>query len=243
RPRPPAVTPPPAVAAAVDAGVGPPVPPAPALAHLQLDSDPQGATGTVGGKPFGPAPGRIDVAAGDIDIHLELPGRAPYDRTITVGAGQVVPLLAVLPDALARLVVVSHPAGAAVMLDGERLGVTPLDLANLQPSAHAHLTIEAPDLQPASVTIDLVAGETATVERTLRPAPVPLGTIALQVEDGWGDVYLKGKKIGRAPSQLQLPVGRHHLLLRNPPSGREWSLDVDVAAAPKVNFYTTKLGG
>ena len=58
-----------------------------------------------------------------------------------------------------------------------------------------------------------------------------MGAIALQVVDGWGEVYLGGKKIGQAPAKsLALPIGRHHLRIVNPPTGRTVELDVDVTA-------------
>ena len=86
------------------------------------------------------------------------------------------------------------------------------------------------------------AGREARVERTLRPAPAALGTIGLQIDDGWGEVFLKGKKVGKAPNQaLQLPVGHHRLRIVNPPSGREVWLEVDVFPPPDVRYYSTRL--
>jgi serine/threonine protein kinase len=229
----------PVAATTVDAGVDAPPP----RARLQLTSTPSGARGTVGGAPFGPTPASIDVAPGEVEVRLELPGRAPFVRRYTVAAGQTLFVDANLAEARARLIVVTHPPGAAVLLDGERVGVTPLELTDLAARPRARLTLELDEYLPTSATIDLVAGQPARIERTLRPAPVPLGTIKLMIEDGWGEVYLRGKKVGKAPNQaLQLPVGKHRLRIVNPPSGREVWLDVDVSAS-EVRFYSTRLPG
>ena len=81
-----------------------------------------------------------------------------------------------------------------------------------------------------------IAGREAKVARTLRAAPVPTGTIALQVVDGWGDVYLNGKKVGRAPARaLRLPLGKHRLKIVNPPTERVVELTVEVK--PDENTY------
>ena len=54
-------------------------------------------------------------------------------------------------------------------------------------------------------------------------------------------MFLKGKKVGKAPNQaLQLPVGHHRLRIVNPPSGREVWLEVDVSAT-KTLYYRTRL--
>ncbi len=226
----------PVVAVAVDAGLDA----SPAPAHIEIASDPSGATGTVGGLAFGPSPAAIDVAAGVIEIRLELRGRAPYVNQITVVAGQRVLLQPTMAPASARLIVNSHPSGATVIVDGERLGVTPLTLTDLAARPRARITLEHADLLPVSGTIDLVAGEELRFERTLRPAPVALGTIQLQIVDSWGEVYLKGKKVGKAPNPaLQLPVGHQRLRIVNPPSGRETWIEVDVSAT-ETRPYTAR---
>ena len=226
----------PIAAVAIDAGVDA----APALAHLTIDSNPSGATGTVAGVPFGPTPATIDVAPGVVDIRVELAGFAPYVRRIPVSAGAN-RIFAELAAARAQLKVISRPPGASVQIEGDSVGVTPLELTDLVAASHVRVTLDHPDFVSLTVFVDLVAGKPAVIDRALRPTPPVMGTISLQIEDGWGDVYLKGKKIGKAPNQaLQLPVGRHHLRVVNPPSGRQVEFDVDVDAT-KILYYSKRL--
>ena len=226
----------PVVAAPIDAGIDAP----PARASFQITSSPSGATGTVGGQPFGPTPSSIDVAPGDVEVRLEYPGRATYVKVFTVAAGQRVLVDASLPDAPARLVVDSRPPGATVTLDGREVGKTPLTLTDLVAHQGARVTLSHPDFVTVSGTVDLVAGGERRFERTLRPPPPVMGTIKLYIEDGWAHVSLKGKPLGKAPTAaLALPVGRHRLTLRDA-NGREWTLDVDVSAS-EVKYYSTRL--
>ncbi|MEQ1736836.1 MAG: PEGA domain-containing protein, partial [Rhodoglobus sp.] len=232
----------PATAAhALDAGVegGAERPPS-GRARLVIESVPSGATGTVAGLAFGPTPGSIDVPAGTVDLHLELPGRPPCIDRVTVAASETLRTKCAFAEAWARLVVDSHPAGATVLIDGKRVGVTPLTLTELAAHPRAGITLEHADYLPATGIVDLVAGADVRFERTLRAAPPVMGKIKLFVEDGWAWVFLKGKKVGRAPNgALPLPVGRQRLKLQDY-NGREWFLDVDVSPT-EVHQYTTKL--
>ena len=129
---------------------------------------------------------------------------------------------------------------ASFGIDGDTADVlgTPVDV-----DLDDQFGVYAVGFLPVSETLELVAGREATLDRALRPAPPVLGAISLMIEDGWGEVFVNGRKVGKAPNQaLRLPVGRHRLLIRNPPSGREVSLDVTVDAS-KVLFYKTRLPG
>jgi hypothetical protein len=77
------------------------------------------------------------------------------------------------------------------------------------------LTLSRPGYDPLTFPIDLIAGKTTEVERSLTGTP-KYGTVQLRMKSGWGDVYLDGKKIARAPtSSLKLPVGRISLQFVN----------------------------
>lgn len=92
----------------------------------------------------------------------------------------------------------------------------------------------APSAQPASTPVKLPQESPPMASKDKR------GTISLYIDDSWADVYLGGKKVGRAPTRaLELPVGTHILTLRNPPSGRETTIEVQVDAE-RSNYFRTK---
>src|SRR5262249_26092219 len=106
---------------------------------------------------------------------------------------------------------------------------TPLDRDDLDPATGVELVISKPGFETVRRRLDLTLDTPATVDEELR-AVQRFGTIDLFIDDGWADVYLKGEKVGRAPVKgLKLPVGHQRLRLVNPPSGKETTLDVDVA--------------
>ncbi|MEZ4368262.1 MAG: serine/threonine-protein kinase [Kofleriaceae bacterium] len=219
--------------------------PPPTTGTLEIDSVPPGASGRVGEVAFGPTPTRVEVPAGQpLKVALELARYQPYvDDRVEVGPGQLVRMRAVMVPAKAILRVRSTPDGAAVTVDGRRLGETPLERADLEPRPSAVVTLAKDGYVGATARVALVSGEVATVERELRPEP-RVGTIDLNIDGGWADVYFRGKRIGRAGQGagkgLRLPVGTQRLRLVNPVSGRERTLDV-VVAEDKVNYYSTPL--
>src|SRR5262249_46994130 len=153
------------------------------------------------------------------------------DYDVTLAAGERIVYRPSLMPARARLHVDSDPPGATVSLRGRALGQTPLDLGDLDALGKVELGLALAGSEHASAAVELRAGEPAEAHAALHALP-KLGTIKIQVEGdiGWGDVYLGGKKIGRAPSpNIRLPVGRQRLRLVNPPTGRETLLDVDVS--------------
>jgi hypothetical protein len=196
--------------------------------------------------PFGSTPATLEVPAGTLAVRIELADHEPYvDDRLVVSAGQTLRLRATLAPALARIMLVTDPPGAKVVLDGVTLGVTPLSADRLMPRHGARVTLTKPGFASQTFPVDLTAARETHVERTLRATPPPTGEISLSVVDTqgplWGDVYLHGKKIGRAPDRaLRLPVGKHRLLITNEPTGRSTTITVDVMDG-QVRVYTARL--
>lgn len=174
-------------------------------------------------------------------IEVELAGYEPYVlEAETLRAGETLRVQTQLVRAMAKLEVRSDPTGAMVSLDGVELGTTPLNRAGLSVRKGASLLISKSGFQPVEVKVDLVGGEVATVSRSLKAA-VRYGEINLFIEEGWADIYLRGKNLGRAPIKgLKLPVGSHELRLVNPPSNKEKTLQV-IVDPDEVKYYRTKL--
>jgi hypothetical protein len=94
--------------------------------------------------------------------------------------------------------------------------------------------------EPVRQKIALVAGKPTEITQTLKPGQ-RFGTIKLLVKNGWGDVYLRGTKIGRAPSpSLRLPVGTQSLHLKNPGKNPpiEWDVSCDVSETEQLTCTT-----
>jgi hypothetical protein len=224
------------VPVAVDAGA------AAATGILELDSVPPGATASIDGKKVGVTPARIDVTPGrPLVVKLSLAAHDPYvDDRVVVEPGRTVRIRAILAAARARLRVTSDPPGATVLLAERPIGETPVTLDDLEPGKDQPLALTRAGYERVEVSVDLLAGKQVSVHRALKVAP-KMGAIDLFIDEGWAEVYLKGKKVGRAPAKgLKLPVGKHRLKLVNPPSKKSKLLDV-VVDETEVKYYRTRL--
>jgi len=175
-------------------------------------------------------------------VKLELAGHQPYvDDRVVVEGGRTVRVRAILATARARLRVTSEPAGATVYLGERAVGETPLSLDDLDPALGVEVALVRAGHERVVAKVDLVAGELVEVNRVLRAMAPRQGAIDLYIDDGWAEVYLGGKRIGRAPAKgLKLPVGRHKLKLVNPPSKKSKVIEV-VVEANQVRYYRTRL--
>ena len=86
-----------------------------------------------------------------------------------------------------------------------------------EPVVEAPAPPEAPD--PTSVEPEVARPHAprAASPRDRRPGPsaaVQTGQVFVVANGGWADIYLRGQRVGRTPTRLTLPVGRHVLELR-----------------------------
>ena len=211
-------------------------------ASLTIESIPSGATVWLDGVEL---PGKTPTVtpvepARPHQIELETPGyRRATIAGITLGAGESFPISKTLVPIQATLKLTTEPADARVKLGDELIGTTPLERTNLTPGAGQSLTISKAGYQTIKLTVDLDADEPTTINRILRAA-VRYGKISLYIDGGWANVYLRGKKVGRAPDKgIALPVGKQRLRLYNPHSKKEQFLDV-VVVESEVKYYRVK---
>ncbi len=201
---------------------------------------PEGASGTINGAKFGPTPHRAsNVPAGTWKIHLELEGYLPIDYDIKLAAGETVVDRQRFTPAPATLVVTTEPVGVQVTLGGRSLGSTPLTKDDLTAEKGVTLSLTKPGFESLSFKVELERGETLKIEKTLKEAQ-KFAEVKLLVSNGFGDVFLAGKKIGRAPTpKIKLPVGIVKLHLVNTVAKVEWDATCVVTeAGPNVCTLT-----
>jgi len=201
---------------------------------------PEGASGTINGATFGPTPHRANnVPAGTWKIHLELDGYLPIDYEIKLAAGATVVDRQRFTPAPATLVVTTEPVGVQVTLGGRSLGTTPLTRDNLTAEKGVTLSLTKSGFEPLSFKVELERGKTLTIERTLKEAQ-KFASVQLRIPNGFGDVFLAGKKIGRAPTPtIKLPVGTVKLHLVNSVAKVEWDATCVVTeAGPNICTIT-----
>ncbi|MBL8941178.1 MAG: serine/threonine protein kinase [Archangium sp.] len=153
------------------------------------------------------------------------------------------------------LVVSSSPPGATISVDGASVGTAPVTLDSLSPGEHKlEATLEG--FLPATRMVPLPKpGERFNLELALAPVPVAppvvvekpvdkpqpakpkaMGKLTLKTTP-WTSVFLGARKLGDTPLiDEPLPVGTHVLKLKNPDTGLDSSIEVEI----KAGQVTTK---
>jgi PEGA domain len=105
----------------------------------------------------------------------------------------------------------SGPVGAAIYMNGNFYGYSPITIPNLYPGSYsmkASLNGYTPDTQ----VINVYAGQTATYYPTLQPSPPPprsTGTVRVTSNPDHALIYVDGTYQGKAPLTITLYPGSH----------------------------------
>jgi len=153
-------------------------------------SDPVGADILLNNKPMGTTPLRIiNIPAAIYRLTIKGSERKPLDSTITVAANATqkisLVLLPILPgepgevqsSALCTLVVKTTPPGATLFVNDRPAGVTPFANDTMQPGTY-HLRLDLAGYNSMEGTLDLLAGESHTVDKKMAFKPVAVATAA-----------------------------------------------------------------
>lgn len=118
---------------------------------LRLDSVPEGATVRLGATVFGRTPLVIpQLPPGDCQLSLEYPSWPAVAFKATITAGVEATGTVRLPHG--KLTIESRPPGAAVLLNGKSLGLTPLTVEHF-PAGTRKLTLRAKDFPPVELSV------------------------------------------------------------------------------------------
>ena len=146
---------------------------------VAVTSVPNGASVTLDGEYEGTTPVIIpDVLPGNHEISLKYPGYAPMVQSISVGSFQTTAVnanLVVSAEPAGNtgiLSVLSDPAGAQVLVDGDVKGVSPATIPGLAAGTHTVL-LKLEDYYDLSTTVNITAGQTRNYTTALRKAFAP----------------------------------------------------------------------
>lgn len=196
--------------------------PSPQHGALTVTTEPAGATVLVDGQDRGRTPESgdglniPDLRVGRHTVHGRLEAHSPSDPVVaTVVAGQRSKVLIRLEPLRSSVKLLSIPAGASVLVDGELRGKTPTTLEGLTPGSRLAITL----------TLEGYQNE----ERVLtapRPGSTDAELFQLSLAPDWGQIHvtanvqvkgvrLNGRPVGTAlPLKgFRVPVGEHTLEL------------------------------
>ena len=206
----------------------------PATGTLSVGTSPAGIAVFVDGQPHGVTPLGVELPAGEHVIELRTETeRRRIPITLTAG-GQVSQYFEFARAGAAtptgELLVRTEPIGAAVTVDGQYVGRSPVSVPDLAPGTHTVVMQNDTGTQTERVIIE--NGRTASLV-------VSLGAANKASTAGWirldapADIQVLegGRVIGSTDlERVMLPVGRHDLEFVNTPLGYRERRTVQVTA-------------
>jgi len=188
----------------------------PTTGSIVMNSTPIGAAITLDGTETGQVTPYTfsELAPGEHTVAVNLAGYEPATQTVNVIAGSSVPAdftLVMIPTT-GSIVVNSTPVGAAITLDGtETSQVTPHTFDALTPGEHT-VAVNLAGYEPASQTINVVAGSSVNADFTLVEISNPTtGSIVVQSTPAGAAITLDGTETNQVTPHTfdALTPGKH----------------------------------
>ena len=177
---------------------------APAWSVVSVRSEPAGAEIWVDNQNSGAStPANVDILQGEHSVSLRKAGYKTFNqKVLTVpGVPQTVDA-GILTQADAQLSIASTPSNAAVTINGEYFGQTPLQI-DLRSNTEQTLRLVHPGFAQRTQTIRLKKGEVKDLRMTLERL---LGEVQIQTRPESAQVTVNGKPVDAQKRPLMLPV-------------------------------------
>ena len=185
----------------------------PAWAKISFASVPSDAQVFSGDELLGRTPLTAELLEGKHNVMVKAAGYKLWQDTIAVVAGTPQSISDIrLEPADASLFLVSEPARANATINGNYLGLTPLEVP-LTPGETTHVRLFKQGYKPAARSLTAESGESRKLSVTLEPELV---TVVVRVEPEDASVYVDGALVGVADRTLQLSASKHRIEIRKP---------------------------
>ncbi|MEA2109297.1 MAG: PEGA domain-containing protein [Pseudomonadota bacterium] len=183
----------------------------PAWAEVTLTSDPAGARVFAGETDLGRTPVTIELAGGEhlLTLHKNKFSPAEISLKLTAG-GSYTPRVVTLSPAPATVVVKSIPTGAAVSVDGDFKGATPVSISLSSREQH-EISLSLSGHRGKKSLLTFAPGTSRELSFTLPPEH---GIIFLTTEPANAELLIDGQVYGPATGRLRLTATRHTLTVR-----------------------------
>lgn len=215
----------------------------PAFGRLEVTSEPEGARVSVDGVAIGQTPLMLsEVLSGDHVVKIEKDGFHTHTQAVSIQDEALERVSTTLLSAIGGMKITSQPTGADVWLRGQKVGVTPFSIANLDPGVYP-IRLSKPLHLDVSEDVAVREGGVAEYHGKLTPN---YGTLRITTKPEGAVVILDGKKQSQStPARFpKLKAGSYSVVIQKEGYG-DWSEFVTVDAEQEASISPTlqaKLG-
>lgn len=184
----------------------------PDWAIISFSSVPTGATVFIDDKQVGQTPLSLELLSGGHKVSLTKELFSGLSLDIVVTAGKPEAHRIKMQSLPARLMLSSKPAQAAVSIDKEYKGITPLTISLSSQTEH-EIVLSAPGHKSTSRVLTLKPGEEQKISLTLKQEH---GTIYLTTNPPDASITINGKHYSSTQRKLSLPSQSHTVVVKAP---------------------------
>ncbi|MBW2682200.1 MAG: PEGA domain-containing protein, partial [Deltaproteobacteria bacterium] len=184
----------------------------PDWAIISFNSVPTGATVFIDDRQVGQTPLSFELLSGGHEVSLTKELFAGSSLDIVVTAGKPEAHRIKMQSLPARLTLSSKPAQAAVSIDKEYKGITPLTISLSSQTEH-EIVLSSPGHKSTSRVLTLRPGEEQKLSLTLKQE---YGTIYLTTNPPDASITINGKHYSSTQRKLSLPSQSHTVVAKAP---------------------------
>jgi hypothetical protein len=202
---------------------------------LAVESDPTGATLSVGGKDVGQTPLNLrGLPAGSVAVTARADGRETAKTTVTISDGETTNASLILPRSMGTLSVEMPNDGAAVIRSNEigKKDVTGHGTAEL-PTGDYDIEASCPGLPAVAGKVTINRGEST------RWLPWPKGYLDVQSDPTGATIVVDGVEKGVAPQVVEVEPGLLHRVELKKQDYDTYRADISEDAGNKTLFSKT----
>jgi hypothetical protein len=204
------------------------------VGSLSVISNPKAAKVWIDGHQTGITPLTADkIAAGNHQVEIALEGYTHFVQDVTVYTDSLTAVNAALVRLKGSLRVTSTPAGATVLLDGQRKGITPCTIERL-PSRGYRMELQK---EGYSSFIGSAAVAPNKLNYAYGELEITTGTLAVRVIPS-GIIYIdrdRKTEDSNAPYSIELVPGKYEVTAVSLTWGR-WTKSVELNSSEDVNI-------
>ncbi len=183
----------------------------PAWADVALRSAPSDAAIIVNGIELGQTPATVEILAGTAVLELTKPGYKTWKQALLVQANQPQELALVELRELEGVVrLQSQPPGAAVTVDGQYAGKTPLEV-ELDRGGRYKIRLQKAGYREATRQLTIEKSGVQNLQFSLEPL---IGKVLVRAQPADAKLYVDGKLLGEVNQTLELTSMPHRIEVR-----------------------------
>lgn len=152
---------------------------------------------------------RMVLRSGTHTVEVQHPNYHPQTMQIVIQDSTVYELSPRLQPRLGRLLVTTNKPGAIVSVDGEHVGITPLEEACEMMIGTHTVEVSCTNHRTEKRSVDIVEGQTTNLPISL----VDIAQFSLSSTPSAASLYIDGKYIGSTPCRTELASGDYRVKL------------------------------